>query len=138
MESNLKNVVKIFYEEVWNKNNIQIVSEILDEKLTFRGSIGEIKIGHSGFIEYQALITKSLKNYKCKILELIEEGNKISAKMEFSGLHVADFLGYKPTNKEIIWVGVAIFTFNKNKINDIWVLGDLTNLCSQLSGEENA
>jgi len=138
MELNQKKVVQTFYEEIWNKRNVEMVSEVLGEELTFRGSTGEIKKGHSGFIEYHAVITKALKNYKCTIIELIEEENKVSAQMKFSGLHVANFLGYKPTNKNITWVGVAIFTFNEYKINDIWVLGDLTNLYSQLSGIENA
>ena len=138
MESNQKKLVNIFYEEIWNENNLKMVPEVLDKDLTFRGSIGEIKNGHAGFIEYHALITNALKNYKCKTLLLIEEENKISAKMEFSGLHTNTFLGCKPTNKNIIWVGVAIFSFNKSKISDIWVLSDLTNLLGQLSGEENA
>ena len=78
------------------------------------------------------MVHKALDNYQCIIDELIEEDNKIFAKMKFTGVHQDEFMGYLPTNRSVSWVGCALFTFSKNKMSDIWVLGDLKGLEEQL------
>jgi predicted ester cyclase len=52
--------------------------------------------------------------------------------MKFIGIHTGSFLGYEPTNKEIFWSGAALFKFNGSHISELWVLGDLKGLETQL------
>jgi hypothetical protein len=41
-------------------------------------------------------------------------------------------MGYKPTGKEVEWIGAAFFESKDGKLTNIWVLGDLEGLRSKL------
>lgn len=109
---------------------------MLHEDFTFRGSLGQEKRGHSGFADYVDMVHQALADYRCIIEELVEEGQKVFAKMTFTGIHRGEFMGYAPSHKEVNWMGCALFTFRGHLIADVWVLGDLKDLEHQL--QQNA
>ena len=107
-------------------------ARILTSDFKFRGSLGDEKIGHNGFINYVEKVHLSLGDYKCHIEDLVSEPGKVFAKMLFGGVHRAIFFGYEPTNKYVSWNGCALFTFCDNRISELWVLGDLYGLTQNL------
>ena len=127
-----KEQVKKFYEVLWDAHDKEAIPSVLHENFTFRGSLGHEKRGHRGFAEYVDMIHDALGNYRCIIDELVEEGDKVFAKMTFTGLHQGEFMGFAPTRKQVSWRGCALFTFEGDRIADVWVLGDLKNLEGQL------
>lgn len=127
-----KEQVKKFYEVLWNAHDMEAIPSVLNEDFTFRGSLGQKKRGHRGFAEYVDMVHNALGNYRCIIDELVEEGDKVFAKMTFTGIHRGEFMGYPPTQKKVTWKGCALFTFEGERIADVWVLGDLKNLEGQL------
>jgi predicted ester cyclase len=78
------------------------------------------------------MVHKALGDYRCIIEELVAEGNKVFAKMTFTGIHRDRFMDYSPTQKRVSWNGCALFTFESELIKNVWVLGDLKNLEEQL------
>ncbi len=131
-----KEQVRRFYEVLWNAHNKDVMPLVLHEDFTFRGSLGHEKQGHSGFAEYVDMVHKALRDYKCIIEELVEEGDKVFAKMLFTGIHQDEFMGYSPTHQQVTWKGCALFIFDGQRIADVWVLGDLKNLEDQLIRNE--
>jgi len=131
-----KEQVRKFYEVIWDGHNKEAISTLLDNNVTFRGSLGQEKRGHAGFAEYVDMVHKALGEYKCIIEELVSEGNKVFAKMTFTGIHRGEFMGYSPTQQRVTWSGSALFTFDEHLIVNIWVLGDLKNLEEQLKKNE--
>ena len=127
-----KEQVTKFYEVLWDAHDKEAIPSVLHENFTFRGSLGQEKHGHAGFAEYVDMVHKALGEYKCIIEELVAEGDKVFAKMTFTGIHRGEFMGYSPTQKRVSWNGCALFTFDGELINDVWVLGDLKNLEEQL------
>ncbi len=127
-----KNQVRKFYEILWDAHDKDAIPFVLSEDFTFRGSLGQEKLGHSGFSEYVDMVHNSLGDYKCHIEELVEEQNKVFAKMTFTGIHQDEFMGYAPTQKRVTWKGCALFTFDGELMTDVWVLGDLKSLEYQL------
>ncbi len=132
MSEQHKNLVREFYSELWNRNNKTKLTQILHEDLIFRGSLGDEKRGIEGFTKYVDKVHLALANYHCEILDMVAEGNKVFAKMSFSGIHRNEFMGYKASYQKVSWYGTALFTFKKEKISEIWVLGDLKSLEQQL------
>ena len=131
-----KQQVRRFYEVLWDAHDSGAIPTILHEKFTFRGSLGEEKRGHDGFAEYVDMVHEALENYRCTIEDLVSEGNRVFAKMTFVGVHRNELMGYQPTGKHVSWEGCALFTFDGDLISDVWVLGDIKSLESQL--RENA
>jgi steroid delta-isomerase-like uncharacterized protein len=131
---NTGDLVRSFYEEIWNRGNKAKIPELLHESFIFRGSLGQTKRGHHGFAEYVEFVTDALSEYRCEIQEIVCEGSKVFAKVLFSGVHGKEFLGYPATFKRVEWIGAALFTIDGNRVADLWVLGDLDTLRQQLSG----
>lgn len=132
-----KTVVKRFYEEVWEQQRIDVVSELLHEDLQFQGSLGTQCNGHACFIRYVSSIHASLSDYSCKIEDLIVDSaqQKVFAKMCFQGRHTGKFLGVPASQQTLSWAGAALFCFRGDKIATLWVLGDLKQLELQLAQE---
>lgn len=127
-----KALVHKFYEVLWDAHDKQAIPEVLHEDFVFRGSLGQEKTGHAGFGEYVDMVHLALGEYTCIIEALVAEGDKVFAKMSFTGIHRNDFMGYAPTGKRLTWQGCALFTFRGGKIAETWVLGDLKTLENQL------
>jgi len=132
-------LVSDFYERVWNAGNQSAVGELLSETFVFRGSLGPEMKGQARFWDYVCEVRLALANYRCEILECVFEGQLAFAKMKFTGTHVGDFRGYRPSGLQVHWHGAALFRFELERICDLWVLGDLTGLDAILrlnAGEE--
>ena len=127
-----KDQVRRFYEVLWDAHDRAAMPSVLHENFTFRGSLGQEKRGHAGFAEYVDMVHQALGNYRCLIEDLVEEGDKVFARMSFTGIHRDQFMGYPPSHKRLSWSGCALFTFDGELISDVWVLGDLKALESQL------
>ena len=125
-----------FYRDLWDNRDTAAIPEVLHPDFTFRGSLGQEKRGHGGFAQYVDVVHEALGDYKCVIDDLLVESPKAFARMTFTGMHRAPFMGYSPTGKRISWVGAALFTFRENKIADVWVLGDLRGLEDRLKQNE--
>ena len=78
------------------------------------------------------MVHHALANYRCIIDELVVEHPKVFAKMTFQGTHVNEFRGFAGSGNEVRWAGAALFTFDGEKIREVWVLGDLWGLESML------
>ena len=130
---NHRAIIQAFYEEIWNKHDTSKISELLQADCTFRGSLGHEQHGREGFAAYVDFVHAALGDYRCEIQEVIAEGNKAFARMQFSGVHRGEFFGYPPTGKRVEWAGAALFTFAGEQIAALWVLGDVHGLLQQLA-----
>ena len=128
-------VVRRFYDEIWNEGNLDAIPDVCHHRMTFRGSLGDTKIGHDGFAEYVTSVRGALADYRCHIEELVAEDDRVFAKMKVVGMHTGEFLGFAPTGNTVEWAGAALFRIESRLIEDIWVLGDLHGLIEKLSSD---
>jgi len=127
-----KEVVRIFFKEMWDKANKSLIPSIFHPDFTFRGSLGPILKGHEQFADYVDMVVGALGQYTSDILDLVEEGNKVFGKLRYHGYHRAELLGFPPTGRHVWWYGTPIFTFEGPKVRDLWVLGDIHGLIEKL------
>ncbi len=129
----IRELVQGFYERFWNEVDLSLAEEILHPEVTFRGSVGVGVTGRRAVCDYVLMVTTALSEYRCDVESLIVEGDRAAAKVRFSGLHTGEFLGYAPTGRHVEWIGAAFFAAEEGMLSDIWVLGDLESLRSQLA-----
>lgn len=127
-----KNLIEKWYLEMWNEWKTYIFPEILVPEITFRGSLGQVKKGYNGLNEYMEYIKFAFPDFHNEVELIITDNNKSFAKLKYSGTHKGKIFGFKPTNKKIEYYGTAVFTFENEKIKDVWVLGDIYGLIKQL------
>ena len=130
-----KELVRIFYKEMWDKADVSLVPRIFHPDFTFRGSLGPTHIGFEQFIGYVGFVTGALDQYTSDILAIAEEGNRVFAKVRFHGYHQKELFGIQPTGRHVWWYGMPVFTFEKDLVSDLWVLGDIHGLVQRLEGE---
>ena len=76
-----KEMVRVFYKELWDHADKSLISTIFHADFTFRGSLGPALIGHEQFAGYVDWVTGAFGQYTTDILVLIEEGNRVCGKM---------------------------------------------------------
>jgi predicted ester cyclase len=100
----------------------------------FRGSLGQEKHGHGGFAEYMDVIQWGFPDFRNDVEEIISEGDHAFARLTYRGTHSGEVLGIPPTGRRVEYAGAAVFRFRNDRIAEVWVLGDLHGLLSQLRG----
>lgn len=129
-----KEVVRRFYKQMWDQGETALITELFHENFTFRGSLGPVLVGHARFAEYVHWVTGTIGEYASDILALLEDGDQVAGRLRFHGLHCKPLFGRLPTGKPVWWDGMAVFSFNSDKIRDLWVLGDIYGLLGRLDG----
>jgi len=129
-----KETVRVFYKELWDRADKSLIPQIFHADFTFRGSLGPALVGHQQFAGYVDWVTAAIGHYQTDILVMIEEGNRVSGKMRFHGLHRQELFGVPPSGRHVWWIGMPIFTFEGRKVRDLYVLGDIHGLIERLKG----
>ena len=130
-----KELVRLFYKEMWDHADKSLIPTIFHPGFTFRGSLGPSLVGYDEFAGYVDWGTGVFGQYTTDILALIEEENRVSGKMRFHGFHRQEVFGVPPSGRHVWWTGMPIFTFDGSKVRDLYVLGDIHGLIGRLSGE---
>ncbi len=130
-----KDLVRLFYDEMWNKADKSRIPEIFHPDFSFRGSLGPVLVGHGQFGGYVDDVVGALPDFHCEILEMTEEAERVVARMRFSGSHEGNLLGVPPSGRRVAWDGSAHFRFSEGLVEDLWVLGDVHGLLRQLGAE---
>lgn len=130
-----KETVRAFYKDMWDHADKSLIPQIFHEGFTFRGSLGPVLVGHDQFAGYVDYVTGAFDKYTTDIIAMIEEGNRVSGKMRFHGLHRKEIFGVPPSGRHVWWTGMPIFTFDGPKVRDLFVLGDIFGLIGRLKDE---
>ncbi len=127
-----KEVVRVFFKELWDKADKSLIPRVFHPDFTFRGSLGPELRGYDQFAGYVDSVTTALGQYTSDILDMVEEGNKVWGKLRYHGYHRGELLGHPPTGRHVWWYGTPLFTFEGDRVRDLWVLGDVHGLIKRL------
>jgi len=89
--------------------------------------------GIEEFKRYVDKIRAAFPDFHNHIEELIGEGEKVVARLTYTGSHQGELFGFPGTGKKISYQGVGIFQFREGKIVSGFVLGDTENLKRQIA-----
>ncbi|MFA9372710.1 ester cyclase [Poseidonibacter sp.] len=128
-----KELVTLYYEELWNKQKKEYIDILFDDDITFHGSLNISTTGKKEFSEYMDTILTGIPNLFHSIIHLVDNNDSIAVRTLYNGRHTGQLFEYKASQNKILYNGASFFKFNNGKIIDIWVLGDLNTLTKQLS-----
>lgn len=132
-----KDLVKLYYDELWNKKNKEFIDILFDDKISFYGSLGVEANGKKEFEEYMNMIFGGIPNLYHSIVDMVVDNDAIAVRALYTGKHTGKLFNHEATNNRILYNGASFFKFDNGKIKSIWVLGDLNTLVKQLSNETN-
>ncbi len=121
-----------FYDELWNRFDKALIPVLLTEDVRFRGSLAQSKNGLAEFAEYVDFVRRAFPDFTNEVEEVISDGDKAFARLTYRGTHRGELFGIAATGRKVQYAGAAVFRFRGDRIAELWVLGDVSGLISQL------
>jgi steroid delta-isomerase-like uncharacterized protein len=127
-------LLRRYYEEMWNAWNFDLASELLTSDFRFRGSFGVEIVGTEAFKGYMRLVQSAFPDFHNRIERSLNTPNEVVAQLTYSGTHKGDFLGIPGTGRRVTYPGIAIFNRKGPKFSAGYVVGDRAVLIEAILG----
>ena len=128
-----KSLLRRYYSELWNAWSTTALEELISRDIVSRGSIGTAVNGIEEFKQYVSKIRAAFPDFHNHIEELIGEGDKIVARLTYTGTHRGELFGFSGTERKITYQGIVIFQFREGNILSGFALGDTESLKRQIA-----
>lgn len=120
------------YQEIYNSNNLQVLSEVLDENFLAPRMMPGMPPGLEGAKQIHQATLLGMPDWHTEIEDLIAEGDKVVARITMTGTHTGDFFGIPATGKRVSFTGIYIARIANGKIVEHWGEEDSLGLLQQL------
>ena len=114
-----KAIVRRFIE-AYNKRNLDLFDDLLAPDYFDHTS----QVGPEGLKQLMNMAFKAFPDFHETIEDIIAEGDKVWARITFTGTHSGEWLGIAPTGKKITSMMVDIFRIVNGKLVEYWDVGD--------------
>jgi len=132
---NNKTLAHVWFEEVWNKSQINAIDRLLADDAVAHGLLddqGRELRGPAGFKPFFLQFTKAFPDIHVEVVDTISEGDKIAARCIVTGTHKGDALGAPASHKPIEFTGMTILRVKDGKIAEAWNNFDFQGLSTQI------
>ena len=119
-----KTTVCRFYDEVFNKGNLDVVDDIFSPDYV----IGDLPSGKSpsreGIKQTALMYRNAFPDLHFTIHDTIAEEDKVAIRFVATGTHKGLFSSIKPTNKQVEIKCISMYRFKDGKIVEGWARRD--------------
>ena len=130
-EENKAGQLRVF-EEIINKRNFEIMSELFTPNYSFSSPLGiEIK-GADGFKEGMVRFSNAFPDIHCRIDDMFAEGDKVATRYTMTGTFKGEYMGVAPTGKKFEIIGILITCWVDGKEVKAWESRDMLGFYQQL------
>jgi predicted ester cyclase len=131
----LKNVelVKRFYDYV-DSGKLESLGTLFAPKAKVFYESGDL-VSLEDMIPLIKMFYASFPDYKHVIEDIFAVGDKVVARLSFSGTFKNDFMGFDPNGLSFKYAGVHIFQFSDGKVSTVWAVEDELGMMTQLGLE---
>ncbi|CAA6804522.1 MAG: Unknown protein [uncultured Sulfurovum sp.] len=127
-----KQIVKSYYENLWNNHDKSYIDRLFDNEIVFKGSLGVETKGKEAFEAYFDMVSIAIPNLFHAVEQLVEEDDQVVARAWYSGRQTGKLFDFEASNNKIRYNGASFFIIENGKIKSIWVLGDIHSLYQQI------
>ena len=123
MSEENKQVVRRWFDEVWNKGRADAIEELFDENGIAHGLSDDPSKPIRGPREYRPfynVFRQAFPNMVIVIEDMVAEGDKVVARCSVRGKHEGEFLGRAATQSPVEFTGITIVRIDKGKIVEAW------------------
>lgn len=129
-------IIKSFFEVVRSGSNPEqakffMAKEVRAHQVNSE-SLLTIKRSPENYADHIREMKDSWGNFKIEIQELISQDQKVYVRWKQTGMHIGEYEGYLPTNKEVIEIGSAVYLLEDQKIVEYWIQVDRLGIIEQI------
>jgi steroid delta-isomerase-like uncharacterized protein len=128
-----KALVRRFYEEVWNKGNLDVAEEVFASDYV-RHDLRPTTAapGPEGQKQIAAVFRAAFPDLRFDVKIVLGDGEYVAARWTASGTHTGSWGDVEPTGQFVTFSGVNIFRFEQGLVAEIWNHRDDLGLREQL------
>jgi len=104
-----KNValVRRFFEEVWNKGNLDLVDEFLAQGYEDHNLPPGAQRGHKGYKASVNMFRSAFPDIEFTLDQVLAEESRVAIRLTGRGTHKGSFMGIPPTGKQVSFGGMT-------------------------------
>ena len=127
----IKLTVRQFFDDIYNQRNLDSIDSLLTPGFVYHAR-GEDVEGIENFKKWISSDRAAFPDMQFTMVDSIAESGKVASAFIVEGTQEKEFRGIPATNKNFETVGMNIFHFQDNKINEGWVVVDALTAAIQL------
>lgn len=135
MSEENKELLRRWFEEVWNKGRGDAIEEMFAPDGIAHGLSDDpanpIR-GPRDFRPFYEVFRQAFPNMMIVIEDMIAEGDKVAARCSVRGKHEGEFMGRAATQAPVEFTGITIVRIDKGKIVEAWNNFDFMSMHQQL------
>ena len=125
-------LVRRWFEELWNKRNPDILTELLDPSAVGETEGGRIS-GHAEFIQkLHAPLMGAFPDLRVTLDDIIADGDSAAVRWTFEATHGGDTLGLPATNRRVKVSGMSWIQAKNGRLTAGWDRWNSTGLMAYL------
>ena len=135
MSEENKQLIRRWFEEVWNNGRADAIEEMFDENGIAHGLSDDpanpLK-GPAGFKPFHTLFREAFPNMIVVVEDMVAEGDKVAARCTVRGKHEGDFGEIAATQSPVDFNGITIVRIKNGKIVEAWNNFDFMTMYKQV------
>ena len=123
MSEENKEVLRRWFEEVWNNGRADVIEELFDENGIAHGLSDDPSKPIKGPRDYRPFYTifrEAFPNLKIVIEDMVAEGDRVAARCSARGKHEGELRGRAATQAPVEFTGMTIVRIENGKIVEAW------------------
>jgi steroid delta-isomerase-like uncharacterized protein len=115
-------LIRHWFEEVWNKKNRAAIREMLTPDSVHHGlgSPGQPVTGVEAFEQFHEGFLQAFPDLHVDLQDVIADGDKVAVRYLVTGTQKGDLPGQPATNKKVRFTGGGMCRFDKGKFSEVW------------------
>ena len=123
MSEENKEILRRWFEEVWNNGRAEAIDEMFDEKGIAHGLSDDPAnpiTGPSQFRPFHTTFREAFPHMIIVIEDMVAEGDRVAARCSVRGKHEGYFMGRAATQAPVEFTGMTIVRIENGKIVEAW------------------
>src|SRR5436190_12332053 len=117
-----KALVRRFYEEVWNRGNVDVAKEVFaDDYVRNDVRPTEAQPGGGGMAKIAGDFRRAFPDLAFRVDLIVAEGDLVAARWTAEGTHSGPWGGLEPSGKWARFSGVNFFRIWEGKVALFWI-----------------
>lgn len=128
-------LLRRFYDEIFNQGHLDVAGELIASDFVDhipRPMPGQPSEGAAAVTWLASLLRTAFPDLHVSLDEVLEVGDRLVARVTWSGRQTGQLLGADPTGKRIKVAGIDIIRFSDGKIVEHWGQMDVLGMLGQL------
>ena len=127
-----KELARRFYDEVLSTGDLDRVAEFCTEDIVDHEAPPGMPEGQEGVKAFIRMFREAFPDLKATVEDILSEGDRVAARVKYTGTHEGEFMGVPPSGKTIEVETIDIVRVVDGRAAEHWGVTDNIGLMQQI------